>query len=417
VRRTIRAYPGLHSEVATYEADQIAAAAATTGDKLVVRVYGQDFDTLRATAEDVRQAIQTVGGVLSPTVEEQVTQPTVQIQVDLAAAQRVGLRPGDVRRDASTLISGLTVGSLYEQQAIFDVVLWSGPPSRTGIDTLRSLLIDTPSGGKVRLGDVAQVRLAPEPAVITHHEVSRSLDVTAEIRGRSAAAVTRDVTTQLRRMDFPYEFRAEVVGDAVSRADHRQWIWIASVVALGLGYLLLQAATGSWRGAAVLLGTVPFATVGALLAAQFTGGVLTGGVLAALFATAALALRQALGLVRRAQALRDDGVTAADAMRRAAATDVLPVIVVALATAALVLPAAFIGGAGLELVQPFAVAMLAGLISVVAVVLVVVPSLYPALAGLAPSPVPADAEYPAGSPPRHAADARPDRPSEKEEER
>ena len=94
----------------------------------MVRVYGQDFPTLQSTAEDVRQAIQTVAGVISPTVERQVTQPTVHIEVDLAQAQRVGLRPGDIRRDASTLISGLTVGSLYEQQAIFDVVLWSGPP-------------------------------------------------------------------------------------------------------------------------------------------------------------------------------------------------------------------------------------------------------------------------------------------------
>ena len=162
----------------------------------------------------MRQAIQTVAGVISPTVQRQVTQPTIHIEVDLAQAQRVGLRPGDIRRDASTLISGLTVGSLYEQQAIFDVVLWSGPASRSSLDTLQSLMIDTPSGGKVRLGDVARVSIAPDPAVIAHDSVSRSLDVTAQIDGRSAAAVSQDVTTRLRRMDFPYEYRAEVVGDA-----------------------------------------------------------------------------------------------------------------------------------------------------------------------------------------------------------
>jgi multidrug efflux pump subunit AcrB len=399
IRTTVRSYPGVHSQVSTYAADQLAAAGATTGDELVVRVYGVDFATLRGTAEDVRQKIQTVPGVISPTVQRQVTEPTIEIQVDLAAAQRLGLRPGDVRRDASTLISGLTVGSLYEQQAIFDVVLWSGPAARGSVDTLRSLLIDTPSGTKVRLGDVAQVRLAPSPAVITHDAVSRSLDVTADIRGRSAADVSRDVTARLQAMDFPYEYRAEVVGDAVTRADTRQWIWISAAVAALLGYLLLQAATGSWRGAVVLLVVAPLAAVGGLVGAQLAGGALTGGVLAALFSLAALALRQALALVRRAQGLRDRDVPPAGAMRQALRENARPVLAVALATAALVLPAAVVSGAGLELLQPFAVTLLVGLVTLLLVVLVVVPGLYPAVAGLHPSATPPDAED-AGAPGR-----------------
>ncbi|MGZ4479972.1 MAG: efflux RND transporter permease subunit, partial [Nocardioidaceae bacterium] len=392
IRTTIHGYPGLRSDVQTYEAGQLATAGATTGDQLVVRVYGEDYATLQSTAEAVRQEIQTVAGVISPKVQRQVTEPTIQIQVDLAAAQRFGLRPGDVRRDASTLISGLTVGSLYEQQAIFDVVLWTGPPSRASVDSLQSLLLDTPDGGKVRLGDIAQVRLAASPNVITHDAVQRSLDVTAQVRGRSAAAVSQDVTTHLQRMDYPYEYRAEVVGDAVSRAQTRQLVLISGLIVLFLAYLLLQAATGSWRGGALLLVLVPFAGVGALLAAQLTGGALTAGVLAALFAVVALALRQSLLLVRRAQRLRDDDVEAASAMRRALREKAPSVIGVALATGAFFLPAALMGNdAGLELLQPFAITLIAGLVSTLAVVLFVVPGLYPRLVGLQPSPLPADA--------------------------
>jgi Cu/Ag efflux pump CusA len=386
VRSTMRGYPGLGSDVRTYESDQLARAGATTGDELVVRVFGQDYGTLQGTAEKVRQEIQTVAGVISPKVEQQVTEPTVEIQVDLAAAQRVGLRPGDVRRDASTIISGLTVGSLYEEQAIFDVVVWGGPPSRASLPALQSLLLDTPSGAKVRLGDIAQVRLASSPDVISHDAVSRSLDVTAQVRGRSAAAVAADVTTHLRRMDFPYEYRAEVVGDAVSRAENRQWIvWSALAVGL-LAYLLLQSATGSWRGAAVLLVVVPFAVAGGLLAAPLTGGVLDAGVLAAICAAGALGLRQALLLVRRAQALVDDRTEVRAAMRRAVRETAPAVLTVAAATAALFLPAVILGsGAGLELLHPFAITLLAGLVTTAAVVLFVLPGLYTAVAGLEPS--------------------------------
>jgi Cu/Ag efflux pump CusA len=393
IRTTIHGYPGLRSGVTTYSGAMLADAGVTTGDQLVVRVYGTDLATLRTVAEDVRQEVQTVSGVLSPDVEAQVTEPTIEIQVDLAAAQRVGLRPGDVRRDASTLISGLTVGSLYEQQAIFDVVLWGGPVTRESVTGLEAMLIDTPSGKPVPLGSVAEVRLAAAPTVITHDAVSRSIDVTADIRGRSAADVAADVNSQLRRMNFPYEYHAEVVGDAVDRAQDLRWIWISGLVAALLGYLLLQAATGSWRGAAVLLVAAPFAAAGGLLAAQLTGGVLTGGVLAALFVAAALALRQALSLVRRAQDVREPSTSAGDALTTAVREAAPAVLGTALATAALLLPTAIMGnGPGLEVLQPFAVTLMAGLATSVVVVLLVVPGLYPVLAGL--SPVPASPDIP-----------------------
>jgi multidrug efflux pump subunit AcrB len=221
--------------------------------------------------------------------------------------------------------------------------------------------------------------------------VSRSLDVTAQVRGRSAADVAEDVTTHLRGMDFPYESRAEVVGDAVHRAQDRQWIVLAGIIALLLGYLLLQSATGSWRGAALLLLVAPFAAVGGLLAAQLTGGVLTAGVLAAVAAAAALTLRQALLLVRRAQALRADGSSPAPAVTSAVREAGPAVVGTLLAVAALFLPAAVMGGgAGLELLHPFAVALIGSLITSAFVVLFIVPGLYPALTGLSPVPVPPD---------------------------
>ena len=128
IRSTVRNYPGLRSQVATYADDRLAEAGATTGDRMVVRVYGQDLHTLQTTAEQVRQKLQTVPGVILTTTAPMVAEPAIDVEVNLAAAQRLGLVPGDVRRDVATLVSGLTVGSLYEQQAIFDVVSRATPP-------------------------------------------------------------------------------------------------------------------------------------------------------------------------------------------------------------------------------------------------------------------------------------------------
>jgi Cu/Ag efflux pump CusA len=411
VRSTVTGYPGLRSEVRTYADDRVAAVSASTGDALVVRVFGADLATLRDTAEQVAQALRTVEGVISPEVEPVVSRPTVSVQVDLVAAQRFGLRPGDVRREVSTFVSGLTVGSLYEQQAIFDVVVLGPPETRTSVDALKALLVHTPGGQSVRLGDVASVTISPSPTVITHDAVSRSLDVTAEVRGRDAADVADDATERLRQMTFTHEYRAEVLGDAAERADVARRVLLAALAAAVVILLLIQAATNSWRAAVALFLVAPLAGAGALLAAALVGGARSVGVLAAVLAVVALAVRQSLVLVRRAQSRLETG-TAAEALRSATVDQAAPVVVAVLAVAAPFLPVAVVGGgAGLELLQPFAVALLGGLVTSTAVVLVVVPPLLAAIGGLRPAaivgPDTPDGE-PGGSGEHHDKHARSD---------
>src|SRR5438045_8779569 len=109
-----------------------------------------------------------VPGVANPVVRPVPVLPTVDIRVNLPAALKYGLKPGDVRRDATTLTSGLTVGNLYEQAKVFDVVVLGTPAGRASLQALRGIGIDTPDGGQVALGDVASVRLHPEPSAIIH---------------------------------------------------------------------------------------------------------------------------------------------------------------------------------------------------------------------------------------------------------
>ena len=385
IRDIAAGYPGVHTSVRTYAEDRVAAAQDKVGDELVVRVYGADLPTLRDTAGDVAGMLSTVTGVLSPRVQSQVTQPTLQIEVNLAAAQRHGLRPGDVRREATTLISGLPVGNLFEEQKVFDVVVWGGPAIRQSLSDLEQLRIDTPSGGQVRLGDVAKVHIAPDPAAIDHNSVSRSLDITAVVNGRSAADVSREVTSRLRGMAFPYEYHAEVIGDAAQRQTHEIRVAAIAAVVVLLSFLILQAATGSWGLAAALLVTLPVAITGGVLVAPLVGGVRSIGVLVALFALLALVIRQALVFARRAGELgAEPGASPGDAVQQAVREVAPSVVGVALVTAAILIAPAVMGTtAGLEAFHPFAVSMLAGLVTATLVSLVAVPAFYLAIANRA----------------------------------
>jgi len=146
ITTVMHGYPGLRTDLVTYPGDRVSQLTAERRDDLVVRVYGADLNVLQQKAGDVRAMLTHVSGVAHPVVRPIPQQPTVDIKVNLAAAQKYGLRPGDIRRDATTLTSGLIVGNLYEQSKIFDVVVWGAPQTRSNLTELGNMLIDTPSG-------------------------------------------------------------------------------------------------------------------------------------------------------------------------------------------------------------------------------------------------------------------------------
>jgi Cu/Ag efflux pump CusA len=378
----LRGYSGVKATLMTYPAQSVAQAGSGQDDGLIIRVYGADLATLQAKAGQVRDMLAHVPGVASPVVRAIPQQPTVDIRVNLAAAQKHGLRPGDVRRDVTTLTSGLIVGSLYEESKIYDVVVWGAPQTRANLAELRNMLIDTPSGGQVALKDVATVAIRPEPVAIAHDDVLRTVEVAAKVTG-DPGAVTAAVRSRIARMPMPYEYHAEVFGQAVTQQDVLIRTLVAGAVALGIILLLFQAAVGSWRRAGLLLLSLPLSVVGGLLTALLAGGVWNAGSLAGLFAVLALAIRASV-LLGRAMPTGEQarGAGGRRAMLDAACERAVPLLQSVLAIAVVLLPAALLGaGAGLELLHPLAVTMLGGLASLLVVHLFMLPALLSATGG------------------------------------
>jgi Cu/Ag efflux pump CusA len=384
VANVVHGYPGLASEVNTYSDDQLAAWTPAKAKAVTVRVFAKDDASLRTGSNAVISAVAGVAGVSSASAERVPVQPSVEVAVNLPAARRVGLGPGDVRRTVTTMMSGLLVGNLYEQQAVFDVVVRGPIAVNNSLTALSNIRIDTPSGRQVRLQDVATVTLKPEPSVIRHEAIARSLDVTVSVSGRDPAAVAADVSAKVAALSLPAEARLAVLpvaGGALGTG----WTFPALVVgALVAAFLLLQAATGSWRLSAGLLVLVPLAATGGLVGAAATGGARSIGVLAGLLSLFGIVLSQALTLVH---GYRDAGAEPGLAPRTVIETvtqrRVVPILLTALATAAVLVPALILGDqAGLEILRPLAATVLAGLLTAVPVLLFGVPSLYLKITGV-----------------------------------
>jgi CzcA family heavy metal efflux pump len=379
IQEAVDGYPGLANHVQSYLSGRIREVLAGASQSVVVRIFGKKRDVLRAKAEEVRQALASVDGLVDVRVDGYVEQPQVQIQVKLAAAAPHGLKPGDVRRAAATMYAGLNVGFLFEEQKMYDVVVWGTPELRNSISDVRNLLLDTPRGGHVRLGEVADVRIAPAPTVIYHEALQNRIDVVADVRGRDLAAAVDAVEGELDNIQFPVEYYPAVLGESAEReAALERMLGFALAVLIGI-LLLLQAAFRNWRLALVFLLALPVALAGGVFGALADGGVFSLGSLMGFLGVFAIAVRHGILLIRRYQQIekREGEPFGPELILRGTRERFAPIVVTVVTTAAAMLPLVVLGEiAGLEIAHPIAVVILGGLVTATLFTLHVVPALY-----------------------------------------
>jgi Cu/Ag efflux pump CusA len=389
--------PGLTGTVSTYEADSLTGVLASGANTVVTRVYGVNGAELAAQANRLSGTVARIPGVTGTTVTTPVTQPTIDINVNLDAAARYGISPGDVRREAGTLLSGLTVGNYFENQEVFDVVVWGVPATRSSLTSIENLVIDTANGGHVKLGQVAAVSVQPQPSDIPQEAMSQYADVTATVSGNSAGSVRDAISAQLAGMAFPTDYHAELVSptqygnvlagsaagnqlspNGASAGGTSRVAFIGYVVAALVAILLIaQAITGSWRLGLTSFLVLPACLSGAVLVTFAAGQQETLAAAAGLLAVYALAARLVIGVASRLRAAAADDAWATNAGSTGVAADLgSPALIAmpALVTAVTLVPFIVMGDVpGMELLHTAAAVILGGLFTTVLVCLFVLP--------------------------------------------
>ena len=381
VESVVTGYPGMAAEVLTYGDERLRARGIGTPDakEVVARVYGQESEVLVDKAAEVRAALSKVDGVKGATVGEIPQEAQLQVEVDLGVAQRYGLTPGEIRRTAATLVAGIEVGSLFEEQKVFQVIVTGVPSIRHDLSVVENLLIAAPDGRTVRLADVADVSLVSDPTSIPHSSVSRYVDVVAQVDGRSVGDVAADAERVVAAISFPLDHHGEVIGDHEARSAERFRLGAFAVTALVLILLLMQAQLGSWRLAVLAFLGLPLALSGAVLAVALTGGVLTIGALFGLVLVAGVYSRNVLGLfacfarLARGTGRRPDAAE----VSKGASERFLPTVATTVAVAAMMTPLVVLGDRpGLEILGPMAVTVLGGLVTTTFLSLLLLPLAY-----------------------------------------
>ena len=379
VQEVVDGYPGLVRDVQTYLKERIREVLTGSSDTVVIRIYGQDLHELDHKADAVRAALEGIPGIVDLKKELHMEHPQIEVEVDLVKAQQYGLKPGDVRRAAAFLIQGEEVGDLFFGNKIYGVNVWTPLAARDSLTDIENLWIDTPDGGRVRLSDVADVRIAPVPNVIAREDQSRKIDVSANVRDRDLGSVARDVEAAVQSVDFPLGYHAEVLGEFQEREAAQNKLLLAGSLAVIAIFFLLYTSFNNWRMTTLTFFTLPWALVGGALAAYLSSGIISLGSMVGLLTILGIATRNGIMMISHFQHLEEqEGEKFGPALViRGARERIAPIMMTALTTGLALLPLIIAGDIpGQEIEYPMAIVILGGLVTSTLLNLLVVPTLY-----------------------------------------
>lgn len=380
VQEVVDGYPGLYRDLLTYLTERIKEVLTGASGAVVVRIYGPELEVLRDKAAEVEAAMKTVEGVTNLKVEQQVLVPQVVVRFRPEAAALFGLTPGDVINATSTLINGTRVGEVYEGQKIYGVVVWGEESIRRDIDSLREMLIDTPSGAQVPLGDVADLKIQPAPNSIKREGASRRIDVICNATGRDLGSVAQDVETAIaEKVQFPQEYHPEFLGEYAEAQSSRQRLLLLSIGSLVGILLLLYVDFQSVRLVILIFLALPFALIGGIAGAFVAGGVISLGSLIGFVTVLGVAARNGIMLVEHFRHLRwEEGMPfGRELVIRGASERLPPILMTALTTGLALVPLIISGNLpGHEIEYPMAFVILGGLTTSTLLNLLVIPPLF-----------------------------------------
>jgi CzcA family heavy metal efflux pump len=379
LRRILAGFPGVNFAIRGFLAERIEETLTGSTAELVVRVYGDDLDSLDVAGRRVAEVLGGIAGATDVQYDPPPVAPEATIRLRPDAVALSGLRADEVLATVETATRGTRVAQVFEGNRATDVVLTLLPETRARPEDLRSLPVTSSGGRQVELGAIADVARTTGRFMIAHVGARRVQTVTANVQGGDVEGTTSALESRLASRDvLPTGVYAEVGGaGAAQRAARRELLRDSLLAGAGI-VMLLWVAFGEGSRLLLVLANLPFALVGGVLAVFATGGLLSLGSLVGFVTLFGIATRNAVMLISHYDHLvRVEGVPWGRAAASRGALERLgPILMTALVTALGLLPLAIgSGDPGREIEGPMAIVILGGLLTSTMLSLFVLPTL------------------------------------------
>ncbi|HZI52034.1 MAG TPA: efflux RND transporter permease subunit [Terriglobia bacterium] len=379
VRQNLAQIPGVVSEVGQPISHRIDHLLSGTRAQIAIKVFGSDLVTLRNKAEEIRRTMESVPGVVDLLVEPQTGVPQVQINLDRRAAGALGLRADQLAQTVDVAFNGEAVSQVLEDQRTYDVVVRFDDAARQSVDTIASTLIDTPTGAKVPLSQVAEIRTDQGPNTINRENVQRRIIVQANVANRDLGSIIEEIRTKIGRdVALPEGYFVQYGGQFEAQEAAARQIAFMSAVAIAGIFLLLYLALGSGRLASLVMANLPLALIGGVLMVYASGGTLSIASLIGFITLFGIATRNGIMLITHYQHLiTEEGIPFRQSVVQGSLERVSPILMTALVTGVGLIPLALgVGQPGKEIQQPMAVVILGGIVTSTFLNMIVIPVLY-----------------------------------------
>ena len=380
VRDRASLIPGTNISIGQPISHRIDHMLSGTRSNVAVKVFGDDLRTLRALALQIEEVMQEIPGVVDLARERQADIPTVTARFRRDALARHGLPAGTAAKALETAFLGNQVGTVLEGLVSFPLVVRFQIEGRERLDAIRNTMIDTPSGARIPLSAIAEIREDRSPNVITRESVQRKIVVSCNVADGDLRGVVENIRSRLEQaVRLPPGYRIEYGGQFESEARATRRIMLLSgLVIVGI-FVLLGSAFRSWGDATVVMANLPLALIGGAVGAYLAGGVISVASLIGFITLFGIAVRNGIMLVSHFRHLQEEeGVTSfRDAVLRGATERLVPILMTAVTTGIALLPvAAGLGETGSEFHAPLALVVTCGLVSSTMLNLVVIPAAY-----------------------------------------
>ena len=269
IREQVTSIPGVQVNIGQPISHRLDHIMSGVRAQIAVKAFGQDLRKLREISHDLIDALSDVPGVVDLQAEPQVEVSQIRLQIDREQAARHGLTPGELAVLLQTAYKGRTVSQVLDAEQYHDLVVWYDEESRSSPERIQSTIIDTPSGRRVSLGQVAQVLDTTGPNTINREDVQRRIVVQCNVQGRDLANVVQDIQEKLkpiqeRLLGLEGNYYLEIGGQFEAQQQANRRLALFGSLALIAILLLLYQCLQSWSAALQILVNVPLAAIGAV---------------------------------------------------------------------------------------------------------------------------------------------------------
>lgn len=377
VRARLATVPGVVTSVGQPLEHRIDHMVSGTQADLAIKVFGPDLNTLFVTGNKIKSLLADFDNIVDVNVEQQVETPQLQIRADRERLAYYGITMEAFNNFVEASFPGKKLGEVYEQERSFDLILRLNRDYTESIEGVRRALIDSEKG-KVPLEEVADIVSAGGPGSISRENVQRKVVVSANILGGDLAGTVERVSEYLEKeLSLGEGYRLEYGGQFESADSASRILWLTSLIAIGIVFVLLYSEFKSAMLSFIVLLNLPLALIGGIVATYISSGIVSIPAIIGLITLFGIATRNGILLVSRYEHLRRDGFSIDEAVSVGSRDRLTPILMTAFTSALALVPMILAGDkSGNEIQSPMAVVVLGGLITSTLLNVYVIPIVY-----------------------------------------